>query len=261
MQLTPEVEVPTITVTTMWPGASPQEVESEIIQAQEEQLQSVEGLQKMSSESSDSRGQITLEFAVGTPTSDALLNVSTRLQQVREYPINADQPVVATSNISDRFIAWFILTPQKPSAEKIDEAIVKHPELKAEFERVKHAHNPGLAIFRMRELAQNHPEVSDLLPPDMDVTKLRRFCRDFIETRLERVDGVSNANVMGGREEELQVVVDPHLLAARQLTIGDVRECFANKTRTPPAATSGRASGDTSFGRSANSRLNSKSAT
>ena len=32
MQLTPEVEVPTITVTTMWPGASPQEVESEIIQ-------------------------------------------------------------------------------------------------------------------------------------------------------------------------------------------------------------------------------------
>ena len=231
MQLTPEVEVPTITVTTMWPGASPQEVESEIIQAQEEQLQSVEGLQKMSSESSDSRGQITLEFAVGTPTSDALLNVSTRLQQVREYPINADQPVVATSNISDRFIAWFILTPQKPSAEKIDEAIVKHPELKAEFERVKHAHNPGLAIFRMRELAQNHPEVSDLLPPDMDVTKLRRFCRDFIETRLERVDGVSNANVMGGREEELQVVVDPHLLAARQLTIGDVREALRKQNK------------------------------
>ena len=231
MQLTPEVEVPTITVTTMWPGASPQEVESEIIQAQEEQLQSVEGLQKMSSESMDSRGQITLEFAIGTPTSDALLNVSTRLQQVREYPINADQPVVATSNISDRFIAWFILTPQKPSEDKLDEAIVKHPELKTDLERVKHAHNPGLAIFRMRELAEKHPEVRDLLPPDMDVTKLRRFCRDFIETRLERVDGVSNANVMGGREEELQVVVDPHLLAARQLTIGDVREALRKQNK------------------------------
>ncbi len=231
MQLTPEVEVPTITVTTMWPGASPQEVESEIIQAQEEQLQSVEGLQKMSSESMDSRGQITLEFAVGTPTGDALLNVSTRLQQVREYPINADQPVVATSNISDRFIAWFILTPQKPSSGKLDEASIRHPDLKAELERVKHAHNPGLAIFRMRELARNHPEVSDLLPPDMDVTKLRRFCRDFIETRLERVDGVSNANVMGGREEELQVVVDPHLLAARQLTIGDVREALRKQNK------------------------------
>lgn len=231
MQLTPEVEVPTITVSTTWPGASPQEIESEIIQEQEEQLQSVEGLQKMSSESSDSRGQITLEFAVGTPIGEALLNVSTRLQQVREYPENADEPVVATSNVADRFIAWFILTPQKPSTEKLDEAIVKHPDLKAELERVKHAHNPGLAIYRMRELAEKHPEVRDLLPADLDVTKLRRFCRDFIETRLERVDGVSNANVMGGREEELQVVVDPHLLAARQLTIGDVRESLRKQNK------------------------------
>ncbi|TXT29166.1 MAG: hydrophobic/amphiphilic exporter-1 (mainly G- bacteria) HAE1 family [Planctomycetota bacterium] len=231
MQLTPEVEVPTITVTTMWPGASPQEIESEIIQPQEEQLQSVEGLQKMSSESSDSRGQITLEFAVGTPSSDALLNVSTRLQQVREYPENADEPVVATSNIADRFIAWFILTPQKPSEAKLEEAITKYPDLKGELEQVKRAHNPGLAIYRMRELAEKHPEVRDLLPADMDVTKLRRFCRDFIETRLERVDGVSNANVMGGREEELQVVVDPHLLASRQLTIGDVREALRKQNK------------------------------
>ena len=231
MQLTPEVEVPTITVTTMWPGASPEEIESEIIQAQEEQLQSVEGLQKMSSESMDSRGQITLEFAVGTPTGEALLNVNTRLQQVREYPQNADEPVVATSNVSDRFIAWFILTPQKPAAEKLDEAIARFPEHTADLERVKRAHNPGLAIYRMRELAEQHPQLRDLLPPDIDVTKLRRFCRDSIETRLERVNGVSNANVMGGREEELQVVVDPHLLAARQLTIGDVREAFRKQNR------------------------------
>jgi HAE1 family hydrophobic/amphiphilic exporter-1 len=231
MQLTPEVEVPTITVQTLWPGASPQEVESEIIQPQEEQLQSVEGLQKMSSESMDSRGQITLEFAVGTPTGDALLNVSTRLQQVREYPENADEPVVATSNIADRFIAWFILTPQRPTDAVLDEAISQHPELKAALERVKKAHNPGLAIFRMRELAEKHPEVRHILPADLDVTKLRRFCRDFIETRLERVDGVSNANVMGGREEEMQVVVDPHLLASRQLTIGDVREALRQQNK------------------------------
>ncbi|HLQ45023.1 MAG TPA: efflux RND transporter permease subunit, partial [Planctomycetaceae bacterium] len=231
MQLTPEVEVPTITVSTTWPGASPQEIESEIVQEQEEQLQSVEGLQKMSSESMDSRGQITLEFAVGTSTSEALLNVSTRLQQVREYPKDAKEPVIATSNIADRFIAWFILTPKKPSVEKLDEAIATFPELKADLERVKNAHNPGLAIYRMRTLAEKHPEVRDLLPADMDVTKLRRFCEVFIEPRLERVDGVSNANVVGGREEELQVVVDPHLLAARQLTINDVRETLRQQNK------------------------------
>ena len=42
MQLTPEVQRPTITVETRWPGASPQEVEREIVLEQEEQLKSVE---------------------------------------------------------------------------------------------------------------------------------------------------------------------------------------------------------------------------
>ncbi|MCA9240948.1 MAG: efflux RND transporter permease subunit, partial [Planctomycetales bacterium] len=35
MQLTPEVETPTLTIRTRWPGASPQEVEQEIIIEQE----------------------------------------------------------------------------------------------------------------------------------------------------------------------------------------------------------------------------------
>ena len=43
MQLIPEVQTPTITVETRWPGASPQEVEREITQEQEEQLQERRG--------------------------------------------------------------------------------------------------------------------------------------------------------------------------------------------------------------------------
>src|SRR4029078_1912629 len=73
MQLTPEVEIPTLTVETMWPGASPHEVEQEIVREQEEQLKSVEGITKLSSESMDSRGTITMEFAVGTNMDEALL--------------------------------------------------------------------------------------------------------------------------------------------------------------------------------------------
>jgi HAE1 family hydrophobic/amphiphilic exporter-1 len=98
MQLTPEVQIPTISIETRWPGASPQEVEREIIQEQEEQLKGVEGVTKMSSESADSFGRITLEFAVGSNMEEALLRVNSRLQQVPEYPIDADQPVISTSS-------------------------------------------------------------------------------------------------------------------------------------------------------------------
>jgi HAE1 family hydrophobic/amphiphilic exporter-1 len=225
MQLTPEVQTPTITITTRWPGASPQEVEQEIVVEQEEQLKSVEGITKLSSESSDSQGTITMEFLVGTNMEEALLKVNSRLQQVRDYPQDADQPVITTANSADRPIAWFILSARHPTNEKISEFAAKHPDLQADLQKVLQAHNVGVAMLRLRILAAEHPEVKELLPPDsLDVTKLRRFAEDEIESRFERVAGVSQSNVIGGLEDELQVVVNPERLAARQLTLARVRQ-------------------------------------
>ncbi len=231
IQLIPEVNIPTLTIQTRWPGASPQEIEREIVQEQEEQLQSVEGVRKMSSESSDSFGQITLEFPVGTDMSEALLKVNTRLQQVREYPADADEPVITTSNASDRPIAWLILGPRTPTDDDIVAFQQKHPRHHDALELVRKAQNPGLGIYRLRKLALEHPEVKPLLPADVDVTLLRKFAEDFLESRFERVKGVSNANVFGGREEELQVIVDPERLAARQLTINDVRMALRGQNK------------------------------
>ena len=90
------MEIPTLTIETVWPGASPQEVEQEIIQEQEEQLKSVEGVRKISSESMDSMGRVTLEFPVGTDMGEAMLKVNTKLAQVPDYPEDAKEPVINT---------------------------------------------------------------------------------------------------------------------------------------------------------------------
>ena len=86
IQLVPDVEEPVVTVTTIWPGASPQEIEREIVDEQEEQLKSLEGLLKLESSSSESTGTVKLTFQIGTPTDGALLRVANRLEQVPEYP-------------------------------------------------------------------------------------------------------------------------------------------------------------------------------
>src|SRR5688572_16155385 len=129
MQLTPEVETPIITVTTLWPGASPQEVEQEIIIEQEEWLKSVEGAIKLSSESADSMGTITIEFQVGTDLEDARVRVDNRLQQVPEYPEDADQPVIETGSAANNAMAWFILSARHPSDEEFDNFAKRHPAL------------------------------------------------------------------------------------------------------------------------------------
>ena len=232
MQLTPEVQTPTITVETRWPGASPQEVEQEIVVEQEEQLKGVEGLTKMSSESSDSIGRITLEFLVGTEMEAAVVDVIGRLEQVPEYPEDADKPVISTANANNSPIAWFILSPRYPTQEVFTSFEAEHPELKTEIARIRTTSNEGQGMMRLRLLAKEHPEVQELLPPaDMDVTKMRRFAEDEIEARFERVAGISQSNVIGGLEDELQVIIDPEKLAARQLTITDVRNVLRGQNQ------------------------------
>ncbi len=113
IQLTPTVEEPLITVQTFWPGASPGEVEREIIDEQEEQLKGLDGLVKMSSSSQDSFGTINLLFEVGTDKSANLLRVSNRLEQVPDYPDDAHKPVILAVDPNQSAIAWFILLPSE----------------------------------------------------------------------------------------------------------------------------------------------------
>ncbi len=143
VQLTPDVEEPEITITTFWPGASPLEVEREIVDEQEEQLKSLEGLTKMESSSSDSFGQVTLTFQVGTEIDTALLKASNRLEQVPSYPEDADKPVIRSVDVNANAIAWFVLVPtgEKPFEGDISTLYDFCDDfIKPEFERV-----PGVA--------------------------------------------------------------------------------------------------------------------
>jgi HAE1 family hydrophobic/amphiphilic exporter-1 len=229
IQLIPDVQIPALTIETVWPGASPQEIEKEIIDEQEEQLKGVEGVTKMSSESTDSRGTIILEFAMGTDLDAAITTVNARLQQVREYPVDADRPVISTSNASDRPIGWFILNQRLPDRGDIVAIQEKHPHLADKLTRVLETENPGLALYRLREIGNEHPEAKALVPPPVDMNTYRRFTEEVVESRLEKVSGVSQANVFGGRQEELQVIVNPEQLAARRLTIADLRRALVEQ--------------------------------
>jgi HAE1 family hydrophobic/amphiphilic exporter-1 len=108
VQLTPEIQEVEIQVGTIWPGASPQEVEREIIEEQEDQLKSVEGLVEMKSESYRGRGRVIMKFQTGTDQDAALLKVSNKLNQVPQYPATAYEPVIEPTGTERDAIAWFV---------------------------------------------------------------------------------------------------------------------------------------------------------
>ncbi len=110
VQLIPDVDVPQAVVTTVWPGASPEEIETEIVQKQEEQLKSLEGLVEMTSESRQSSGMVRLRFQVGADQESLLMRVNNALQQVPRYPQNALKPVITSRDpFEQQAIAWLVL--------------------------------------------------------------------------------------------------------------------------------------------------------
>jgi len=108
-QLSPSLTVPQITVTTNWIGATPYEIEREIIEEQEKVFKGIPNLTEMESSSFNSQGTVTLKFKLGTDLDDALLRVSNKLNEVRSYPQNAERPVINATGASTSPVIWLLL--------------------------------------------------------------------------------------------------------------------------------------------------------
>ncbi|MFO8089890.1 MAG: efflux RND transporter permease subunit [Desulfatiglandaceae bacterium] len=97
VQLAPDTELPQIEVFTMWPGATPSEIESEIVEKQEDKFKSLRNLQKMESSSYNDLARVTLTFGLETEINTAVLRVSNKLDEVWDYPDNVKNPIINTS--------------------------------------------------------------------------------------------------------------------------------------------------------------------
>lgn len=118
-QLTPNVAKPEIKVTTVWPGATPYEIEKDIIEEQEDALKSLNNLVEFDSSSKDNSGEITLTFKLGTDIRAALQDVSNKLNEVSSYPNNVEEPVIETASASP--VVWTMLQTLPENTRHIDE--------------------------------------------------------------------------------------------------------------------------------------------
>jgi multidrug efflux pump len=111
----PEVDFPTIQVTTQLPGASPETVETLITASLERQFGQIQGLLMMTSQSSEGTSQITLQFGLDRSMDSAAQDVQAAINAAAgtlpnnlPYPptyakVNpADAPILTLALTSDR---------------------------------------------------------------------------------------------------------------------------------------------------------------
>ena len=171
VQLVPTVEKPKITIRTNWQGASPEEIEREIVIRQEDKLKSLEGLELMESTSIENQATIKLELKEGRNIESSLIQVSNLLAQVKDIPADSDKPTIKSISSDRSPIAWFILKAKKTN----------------------------INIFEYKD-----------------------FAEDYIKTRFERVEGVGESGIRGGRFKEVQIDIDTNKLAFLEVSLLDI---------------------------------------
>ena len=93
--LLPAMELPYVVVVTTMPGASPEQVESQITAPLEAGLGTVNGVANVTSTSSENVSTVVLEFDGGTNMDSAMVNLSTAVDQVRgALPDTAGNPML-----------------------------------------------------------------------------------------------------------------------------------------------------------------------
>ena len=183
VQMIPDLEVRAITVETRWPGATPQDVEKEILIEQEDYLRTIPNLQRITATASSGRAQIELEFPFGIDITETLIRVSNALTQVPSYPLNVDEPRIYATSFSSNSFMFFHIAPL-----------------------------PGN-------------------PRGLDMDLMRDFLVDNVRTRMSSVAGVSEINIGGGAERQIQILLDQVRMAERGLSVVQVRDAVRNRNR------------------------------
>jgi multidrug efflux pump subunit AcrB len=111
LQLFPDINKPELTVQTGWRTASPEEVESELLEPLENVLQGMPGIEEIEGNAIAEGATLNLRFALGTDMKNALVEVIGRLNRLRPLPLDADRPTVRLGGDgnTNETLSWFFV--------------------------------------------------------------------------------------------------------------------------------------------------------
>jgi len=187
VQMIPDLEVRTISVRTSWPGATPQDVEKEILIEQEEYLRTIPNLQRLEATASSGSAEIELDFPFGVDIVETLIRVNNALNQVPSYPINVDEPRVYASSFSANSFMYFYVSPLPGNPRQLDMDMMR--DFMEDNVRTRMSNVPGVSEVSLRGGAER--QIRILLDParladrGLTITAVR----DVIRRRNQDVSG------------------------------------------------------------------------
>jgi multidrug efflux pump len=120
VRLIPNVDVPIVTVRTIYPGANAQVIESQITKPIEDTLSGIEGIDFISSVSRAEVSQVTVRFLLDRDADAAASDVRDRVSQARSFlPEEADEPIVQKQEADARPIIYLAFSSDRHNLTEI----------------------------------------------------------------------------------------------------------------------------------------------
>lgn len=182
VDLYPKVDLPTVTVTTILEGASPEEIETEITKPLEEAINTISGIDILRSTSSEGRSSVYASFILEKDLDEAVNDVRQKVSAtLSQLPKDIENPVI----------------------EKVD------PDA-----------TPILAI---------------LVSGNRDPKEITEIADKVIKRRLQTVRDVGSVTLVGDRQREIQVFIDPYKLYSYNISIDEVQQAIQKQNLEIPA--------------------------
>jgi HAE1 family hydrophobic/amphiphilic exporter-1 len=169
VDLFPKIDFPTITVTVVNPGASPEEMETEITEKIEEAVNTISGIDELRSTSIEGISQVFVQFILEKDVNIAAQEVENRVQTViPNLPETADQPTV----------------------QKLD--------------------TDAAPVLRISVAAP------------VSLREVTETAKNKIKERIESINGVGQITIIGGRDRQINVWVDPDKMRSYNVTPAEI---------------------------------------
>ncbi len=187
----PDIDFPMVTIDVEYEGASPEIVETDIIDVIEEAVVSVEGITEINSEAKMGSARVTVELELNRNVDVAVQEIQSKLSKAqRLLPAGVDFPVISKRNPEDRPLVIFALTSDSPLREQM---IYARYNIRDRFQSI-----PGVGEVRLFGYIDRNIRIL------VDGEKLRRFeltVDDIINAIGREHVEVPGGNLETGKEE------------------------------------------------------------
>lgn len=121
VELMPQIDVPYITVTTIYPGASPEQIETDVAKRIEDQVVTIDGLKHVNSACMENVCMTLLEFELDVDVDIAATDVREKLDLIKaDFPEDVEDPKILKFDINAKPIINMALTGDVPLDELYD---------------------------------------------------------------------------------------------------------------------------------------------